>query len=84
MDGRTKALVDCRRKILIFLVFGIIILSILVKLTHILIFQFISKYLGVFWALTFFWGGWMVIILIFAFLFFVYWGILITDMKGGN
>ena len=84
MDGRTKTLVDCKRRMILSLVFSIITLGILIKLTHILIFQHVSGYIGVFWALTLFWGGWVIILIIFAFLFFVYWGILITDMKGGD
>jgi len=84
MDGRTKTLVDCRRKMLAFLVFGIITLGILIKLTHILIFQLVSEYIGVFWALRLFWGGWVIMLIIFTLLFFGYWGILITGMKGDN
>ena len=83
-DGRAKILVDSRRRMRVSLVLSVITIGILVKLTHMFMFQFISKYLGVFWALTFFWGGWIVIILIFAFLFFVFWGIIITHMKGGE
>jgi len=84
MDGMTKILVDCKRRMILSLVFSIIVTGILIKLTHVLIFQPLSEYIEVFWALTLFWGGWVIILIILAFLFFVYWGILITDMKGGN
>jgi len=66
------------------LVFSIIILGILMKLTHVLIFQPVSEYIGVFWALRLFWGGWVIMLIIFTLLFFGYWGILITGMKGDN
>jgi len=88
MEGRSKVLVDCRRRMIGFLVFGIITLGIFIKLTHILymprIFEFVSQYVGTFWALALFWGSWVIILIILAFLVFVFWGILITDMMGGN
>ena len=84
MDERTKILVDCKRRMIVSLFFSIITLGILMKLTHVLIFQPVSEYIGVFWALTLFWGGWVIMLIIFTFLFFVYWGILINHMKGGD
>lgn len=88
MEGRSKILVDCRRRMIGFLVFGIITLGILIKLTHILymarIFEFVLRYIGTFWALTLFWSSWVIILIILAFLVFVFWGILITGMMGAN